>query len=92
MEKLVLTGSNLTVNDVVNVARHSRKVELHPEARNRINACRAMLEKKIAAHEIMYGGNTGIVELSELVLKDDQIKDLQKYMIYNQDNTNIDQA
>ena len=33
-----------------------------------------MLEKKIKAHEIMYGVNTGIGEFSEVVLNDDQVK------------------
>jgi len=42
-----------------------------------------MLEKKIAAHEIMYGVNTGIGEFSEIVLNDDQIKDFQRYLVYN---------
>jgi histidine ammonia-lyase len=42
-----------------------------------------MLERKILAHEIMYGVNTGIGEFSEMVLNDDQVKDFQKYLIYN---------
>ena len=49
METLIITGSNLKIQDVVNVARHGQKVELHPDARKRINACRAMLEKKISS-------------------------------------------
>jgi histidine ammonia-lyase len=53
MNTLIITGSNLTVNDVVNVARHGQKVELHPDARERILECRAMLEKKIVAHEFL---------------------------------------
>ncbi|HPT02627.1 MAG TPA: aromatic amino acid ammonia-lyase [Bacteroidales bacterium] len=80
---LVITGNGLTIEDVVNVARFSQKVELHPDAVNRINACRAMLEKKIEAHEIMYGINTGIGEFSEMVLSDEQVKDFQKYLVYN---------
>ncbi|HAD81112.1 TPA: phenylalanine ammonia-lyase, partial [Candidatus Edwardsbacteria bacterium] len=32
---------------------------------------------------IMYGVNTGIGEFSEKVLDDDQVKDFQKYLIYN---------
>ncbi|MCK7517158.1 MAG: aromatic amino acid lyase [Ignavibacteriales bacterium] len=31
----------------------------------------------------MYGVNTGIGEFSEIVLNDDQIKDFQKYLVYN---------
>ena len=42
-----------------------------------------MLEDKIQAHEIMYGVNTGIGEFSEVVLNDEQVKDFQKYLIYN---------
>jgi histidine ammonia-lyase len=80
---LVITGSGLTIEDVVRVARHGEKVELHPDSIKKINSCRAMLEKKVEAHEIMYGVNTGIGEFSEVVLNDDQVKDFQKYLIYN---------
>jgi histidine ammonia-lyase len=80
---LVISGSGLTIKDVVNVARHHEKVELHPDAVKRIEACRAMLEKKIAAREIMYGVNTGIGEFSEIVLTDEQVSQFQRYLIYN---------
>ncbi len=80
---IVLDGSGLTVENLVQIARHNVRVELHPEAVHRINRCRAMLEKKIANHEIMYGVNTGIGEFSEMVLSDDQVKEFQKYLIYN---------
>ena len=79
----VLKGSELSVEDVVRVARGRVKVELHPDALERVKKCRAMLEEKIQAREIMYGVNTGIGEFSELVLDDDQIQDFQKYLIYN---------
>ncbi len=80
---IILNGADLTVDKVVNVARNFEKVELHTESISRINKCRAMLEKKIQAHEIMYGVNTGIGEFSEIVLNDDQVKDFQKYLVYN---------
>ncbi len=80
---LIIKGAGLIIEDVVNVARHNEKVELHPEAVERIKACRAMLERKIDAGEIMYGVNTGIGEFSEVVLNDEQVEDFQKYLIYN---------
>jgi histidine ammonia-lyase len=80
---LVIKGSGLTIQDVVNVARHNEKVELHPDAVTGIEACRAMLEKKIVAREIMYGVNTGIGEFSEIVLTDEQVQQFQRYLIYN---------
>ena len=80
---LRIDGTGLTIEDVVEVSRNGKKVELTAEAIDRINACRAMLEKKITAREIMYGVNTGIGEFSEIVLDDDQIKDFQRFLIYN---------
>jgi len=80
---LVIKGAGLTIEDVVNVARRDEKVELDKKAIERIQACRAMLERKIEAHEIMYGVNTGIGEFSEVVLNDEQVKDFQKYLVYN---------
>ncbi len=78
-----IDGENLTIESVVRVARHGEPVELAPEAIERIKKCRGLLERKIEAREIMYGVNTGIGEFSEVVLDDDQLKDFQKYLIYN---------
>ncbi|MDD4308629.1 MAG: aromatic amino acid lyase, partial [Thermoplasmata archaeon] len=65
---IVLTGKDLKIEDLVKVARHGEKVELHPDAIKRMEKCRAMLEKKVDKGEIMYGVNTGIGEFSEVVL------------------------
>ena len=78
-----ITGAGMTIEDVVSVARYNEQVLLDEKALERIERCRGMLEKKINAREIMYGVNTGIGEFSEIVLSDDQIKDFQKYLIYN---------
>lgn len=80
---IILDGSNLTVEKVVAIARNNEKVELHPEALERIKVCRTMIEEKIKVREIMYGVNTGIGEFSEVVLNDEQVKEFQKYLIYN---------
>jgi histidine ammonia-lyase len=78
-----ITGSGLTPETMVQVARHNEKVRLEASAVERIKKCRAMLEQKIEAGEIMYGVNTGIGEFSEVLLTDDQVKEFQKYLIYN---------
>ncbi|MCP5103120.1 MAG: aromatic amino acid lyase [bacterium] len=78
-----VNGSGLTIEKVVRIARYNEEVKLPGEALERIKKCRAMLEKKIIAGEIMYGVNTGIGEFSEVVLGDDQVEQFQKYLIYN---------
>jgi histidine ammonia-lyase len=80
---LILNGSGLTIKKLVKVARYNEKVDLAPDAHNRIKKCRNMLEEKLKAKEIMYGVNTGVGELSEVVLNEDQLNDFQKYLIYN---------
>ena len=80
---ITLDGSGLTIEKLVRIARHGEKVALHPDALERINICRVMLEEKLAAREIMYGTNTGIGEFSEVILDEDQVKDFQRYLIYN---------
>jgi histidine ammonia-lyase len=80
---ITLSGSSLSIEDLVRIARRGEKVELDPYALERIRVCRAMLEEKIRAHEIMYGVNTGIGEFSEVVLTDEQVQQFQRYLIYN---------
>jgi len=80
---ITLDGSGLTIDKLERIARHGAQVELHPDALERIKTCRAMLEEKIQAHEIMYGVNTGIGEFSEIVLTDEQVQQFQRYLIYN---------
>jgi histidine ammonia-lyase len=80
---VVLDGSSLTIEKLVRIARMGEAVVLDPAALERIKVCRVMLEEKLAAREVMYGTNTGIGEFSEKLLSDEQVKEFQKYLIYN---------
>ena len=80
---IALDGSSLTIEKLVSIARDGEKVDLAPAALERIKICRTMLEEKLANKEIMYGTNTGIGEFSEKILTDEQVKEFQKYLIYN---------
>jgi histidine ammonia-lyase len=80
---IVLDGSHLTVDKIVQIARHAEQVQLAPASLERIKICRDVLEEKLAAREIMYGTNTGIGEFSEVVLTDEQVEQFQRYLIYN---------
>jgi histidine ammonia-lyase len=78
---LSLTGRDLTVNDVVAVARHRRRVEIAPAARNRIRCCRAMVEVLLSRDEIVYGLTTGFGRLRDVVIPPEQTKTLQFNLI-----------
>lgn len=80
---IILDGSSLTIEKLAAIARDGEPLALAPAALERIKVCRAMLERKLAAHEIMYGTNTGIGEFSEHLLSDAEVPEFQKYLIYN---------
>jgi histidine ammonia-lyase len=80
---IILDGTSLSIEKIVAIARLEEKVELSAASLERIKSCRTMLEEKLAAHETMYGTNTGIGEFSEKILSDEQVKEFQKYLIYN---------
>ncbi len=80
---IILNGSDLTIEKLVAIARNGEKVALDSAALERIKVCRGMLEEKLANKEIMYGTNTGIGEFSEKILNDEEVKEFQRYLIYN---------
>ena len=53
-----LDGSHLTIFDVAAVSRNKDNVSVSNDAWKRIDDCRAMIQNKIDAHEVMYGVTT----------------------------------
>lgn len=78
-----IKGKGLKASDVVSVARFGEKVELSPDALERINTCRKWVENRIAKGTPMYGINTGIGNLVDVMLTPEQQDDFQKYLVYN---------
>ncbi|MEP7159100.1 MAG: histidine ammonia-lyase [Chloroflexota bacterium] len=63
MEPLVLTGSDLTLEDVWRVAHEGLPVVLDPAAAARMQASRATVEELLASDEVVYGVTTGFGDL-----------------------------
>ena len=80
---LEVKGIGVTITDIYNVSESNCKISLSSNAKDRIIACRNLVEKNISEGKIMYGINTGIGEFSETILDDDKLEDFQKYLIYN---------
>jgi histidine ammonia-lyase len=78
-----LNGSNLSVENLVKIARHKEPVEIAQDSLEKIKKCRSLVDRKIANREIMYGINTGIGEFSETTLDDNKLEEFQKFLIYN---------
>lgn len=55
-----LTGSRLTLDELVQVARHGATVELADEALERMQATRAVVDRSLARSDTVYGLTTGV--------------------------------
>jgi len=57
---VVLTGSDLTLDELVRVSRAGERVELAPGAAGRMREARAVVERAVERGEAVYGVTTGV--------------------------------
>jgi histidine ammonia-lyase len=78
---LQLTGRDLTVPDVVSVARGGRAVEVEAAARQRMATSREVIERLVAAGETVYGVTTGFGDLADVRISPEQTATLQRNLV-----------
>src|SRR5919108_4981597 len=72
----VRIGKRLSIEDVVAVARGA-PAELSPDAARRMEASRAVVERKVDSGETVYGVTTGLGSLANVRLHPDEVRQLQ---------------
>src|SRR5437762_10192263 len=72
----VTIGERLTSDDVLAVVQ-GEEVRLAPAALARVEAARAVVERKVARGETVYGVTTGLGSLANVRLRPEQAKALQ---------------
>ena len=69
---VALTGFDLTIEEVVRVARHGEQVELSPSALEQVRASRALIEDALAGGEVVYGFTTGVGMRKRFAIDEEQ--------------------
>jgi histidine ammonia-lyase len=69
---VVLTGTILTLDELLRVARGGERVELAPGALERMRAARDLVESALARGEQVYGFSTGVGMRKLFAIEDDQ--------------------
>ncbi len=77
MNALHINGNDLTLEAVREVATERRPVLLAPDARERVNAARAVVDALVADNQVSYAITTGVGKLSDVRIAGDQIRELQ---------------
>lgn len=81
MSDCVITGSNLTIEDVVAVARFHKRVVISEESKKKIKASKEIVNKIVTSGVPTYGISTGFGEFSKVTISKEQNAALQKNLI-----------
>jgi len=74
---IILTGNDLTFDQLYAVALRNESVALSPATVTRMKASRAVVDRLVAANETAYGINTGFGKLSSVRISAEQVRQLQ---------------
>ena len=80
-EPLVLTGSSLTLENLVDVALRGRSAVLSEDAGRRIDASRAVIDRAVREDRVVYGVTTGFGKFSDVVIPRDKLQLLQRNLV-----------
>ena len=81
MPPLPLTGRDLTIDNVIEVARGRRAVELDAGAADRMRASRAVIERLVADGATVYGVTTGFGDLADTRVEPAETAALQRNLV-----------
>ena len=76
-----LSGEDLTINEVVEVARNKVKVELNTIAKKNIKKARKMVDDLVSEDKVVYGITTGFGKFSDKKISPTEVLKLQENLI-----------
>ena len=80
-DPIVLTGADLSIDDVEAVARHWVRVVLDEAARGRMQEARDVIDGLVAEGAVVYGVTTGFGDLATTFIEPGQAGQLQENVI-----------
>jgi histidine ammonia-lyase len=78
---VIIDGENLSINDIVSVARNFEKVELSSDAGKKVMKCRKFVESLVASEKVVYGVTTGFGAFDNIYISKEQTEKLQENLI-----------
>ncbi|WP_346898084.1 histidine ammonia-lyase [Clostridium sp. UBA7503] len=81
MNKVIINGNDLRLEDIVNVARNNYQVELSKEAIKRVEKSREIVDKIVEEDRVVYGITTGFGKFSDVSISGEDCKTLQRNLI-----------
>ncbi|MCW2951882.1 MAG: phenylalanine ammonia-lyase [Conexibacter sp.] len=80
-DEIVLTGADLTIEQVARVAWQRAPVAVAPAARERLRQSRAVVDRLVAGERPVYGLNTNLGELKDQRIADEDQATFQRHIL-----------
>lgn len=81
MEKIIITGEDLSLQDIVKVSRYGYEVELSENAKEHINKSRKIVDNIVENNIVKYGITTGFGKFSDVKISKEDSMNLQRNLI-----------
>jgi histidine ammonia-lyase len=81
MNKVILDGNSLTLEDFIRIVRGGFRVELSEEAMKRVEKARSLVDRFVQEEKVVYGITTGFGKFSDVVISSEEAKELQRNLI-----------
>jgi len=81
MNKIIIDGNSLTVDEIIKVSRQFYKVELSHEAIERVTKNREVVDRYVEEEKVVYGITTGFGKFSDIVISKNEAEELQRNLI-----------
>lgn len=81
MKPIMVGMKKMTLEDLVNIARHGTKVQLTKASIQRINKSRQLIEQWVKEEKSIYGVTTGFGALSDVAISRKDTRQLQKNIL-----------
>ncbi len=81
MNRILIDGNSLSIEDVIKVARSGYEIDITDEAAEKVNKSRAVVDDFIEKGKVVYGITTGFGKFSDVVITGDETRDLQRNLI-----------
>jgi len=81
LKTISIDGENLTIQDVIAVARNNAKVEIPKEVKKKVQRSRQVLERLVKQKKTVYGVTTGFGALGNVLIPWEKVRQLQVNLI-----------
>ncbi len=76
-----LDGKNLSLDQVIHIARDKEEVRIHPENKDPVDRSAAVVEGFIKRNEVVYGITTGFGHFARVIIPQQHVRELQKNLL-----------